>query len=160
ASSNVYNEPKQGGAALPKRISVRGDVTGLEVMLVPFASISGAVVLEPLSEAERKKCQPNRDAALEETMIFVRPDMKGDAIERLWFSNSSFSAVQGKGEFTFNRIYAGRYRISADLPSENWYLKEILLQPASGAKQPKPASLQLNDAATQGITLKASENLE
>ena len=160
ASSNVYNEPKQGGTSIPKRISVRGDVTGLEVNLVPFASISGTVILESITETERKKCQPNRDAVLEETIVFLHPDLKGEANERQWFTSSSFSALQEKGEFTFNRLRDGRYRINTDLPSDNWYLKEILLQPAAGAKQPKPTSLQLNDAATKGITLKASENLE
>ncbi len=160
ASSNIFNEPKQGGAAVPKRISVRSDVSGLEVTLVPFASISGAVVLEPLAEAERKKCQPSRDATLEETMVSLRPDTKGEAPERQWFSSGSFSSLGEKGEFTFNRLNAGRYRITADLPSDNWYLKEVVLQPAGGAKQPKAASLQLSDAATKGITLKTSETLE
>jgi hypothetical protein len=160
ATSNVYNEPKQGGTSIPKRISVRGDVTGLEVNLVPYASISGTVVLESLSEAEKKKCQPNRDAVPEETVLFLHPDAKGEAKEQQWFASSSFSAVQEKGEFIFYGLRDGRYRINPNLPSDNWYLKEILTQSAAGAKQPKPASLQLNDAATKGITLKSSENLE
>ena len=160
ANSQVFNEPKQSSASTPRRISVRGDVSGLEVTLVPHASLSGAVILEPLAEADKKKCPPSRDATLEETVISLRPDTKGETNERQWFTNGSVSALNEKGEFTFTRLNAGRYRLATDLPSDNWYLKEIVLQPAGNAKQPKPASLQLRDAATKGITLKTSENLD
>jgi hypothetical protein len=57
-----------------------------------------------------------------------------------------------KGEFTLNNLEPGRYRIEADLPGENWYVRSIKL-PAPGATK------RLIDTSPSGIAVKRSEKI-
>ena len=57
-------------ASAPRRVTVKGaDVSGIEMILGPLASIAGRVNLE---EAPKEKCGEGRGGTLQETVISAR----------------------------------------------------------------------------------------
>ena len=146
-------ERKTGGIGRA-RVKVKGaDVTGLDVPMVPLASIAGAVFIEPLGKSEDKKCEIKR-RALEEVLLNARHDDKpGDAATtNLWRTTYRRSAPQGNGEFTLTSLEAGAYRLEVVLPSEDYFVRSITL-PAAAKTQPPV------DAARNPLAVKAGERL-
>ena len=144
----------------PRRVQVKGaDVTGVELELVPVASISGRLVVEKAQIAEPKSCPPGSNVLIGETVIVARPDWRGkdraqvpEAIPTSFSSEALDGVPDEKGEFKIRPLDAGRYRLDVDVPGETSFIRAITLPPASPEGRPV-------DAARNGIDLKASERL-
>lgn len=136
----------ESAASTPRRITVRGaDVTGLELVLSPLASIAGRIQLE--APPARENCAETRATSLLETVIHARLDEKNQAegALRLPFLSTSGSIPTDQGEFSIRNLMAGNYRLSVRLPSEAWYVRSIVLPnqaaaPATPAAKPLQAS--------------------
>ena len=145
----------EGAVSPPRRVTVKGaDVTGLELTLAPLASLAGRLILEPAPEAGRKDgCESKRRAALEETVITARRDEKVAREDQPSFTASALDNTPSeKGEFLLRNLEAAHYRLTAQLPSENWYVRAITLPGAGRARQ-------VVDAARNGLTLKSGERV-
>ncbi len=153
-------------ASIPRRITVKGtDVTGVELALVPLASITGRVTLEA---APKEPCaEEGRAATLLETPINARRDEKNlsEALSRTAFFSASGSVPDDKGDFSIRNLMPGGYRISVRLPSDAWYVRSIVL-PKAAAPQPtipaKTAQAKSTPAAVVAVasivTLKTGEH--
>jgi hypothetical protein len=151
------NSGKERYASPSRRVLVKGgDVSGIELALAPLASISGAVMLEQAAVASsRVQCENRRQATIEETILTLRKDTKGEGPEQKWLGTGSQPIVGEKNEFTFNRLVAGTYHLSMNLPSDAWYLKGLAPKgaPLNSRNQP------LNELAAKGLAVKAGEHI-
>ena len=148
-----------------RRVTVRGaDVTGLNLVLAPLASIEGQLVLENDPKAG---CAKRRETAARETIIFARryePETKpaGNATAKtpplpevpLSLTNSVAESVpDAKRTFSMRNLESGLYRIDLRAPAGGWYIRSIAIGPAQTARN---SSLTV---ARDGITLKPGEHL-
>ncbi|MBI1763993.1 MAG: carboxypeptidase regulatory-like domain-containing protein [Acidobacteria bacterium] len=151
------NGDDEGGFANPRRIAVRGaDVTGVELRLIPYGSLTGKLQLaedkppqsnsiKP-SAADACASTPKRNSLFEETTIGIHPEEKFLRNESL---RVAFSTRQG--EFTIRYLTAGRYRFQSQWPNEDWYLRTITL--------PDARTKHSVDLGRTGLALKAGEKL-
>lgn len=149
-------------ASIPRRVTVKGaDVTGIELVLIPLASIAGRITLEA---APKEKCGDGRGATLPETMVNARRDDKNQPEDS---SRTPFFSVSGgiptdQGEFTVRNLIAGSYRLSVRLPSDAWYVRSIVLPGAAARPSTAPAKAAQPKSApapTSLITLKTGESV-
>ena len=144
-----------------KRVTVRGgDVTGIELKLVPLAGIAGTITLDPIKPED--KCD-KRAAQLIETVISAPADDPKKGSSRL---NSTLLGFNGatlneKGEFAVRNLDAGKYRLATSLPTEAWYVRAIIPPAASSAKGPQTAATAQppSDRWSGVVTLKSGERL-
>jgi hypothetical protein len=110
----------------PKRVVVRGaDVTGLELIPRPLASITGRVVLEPAKVAA---CEGKRRPEFVEMLLTLqRPDRDSTDKENLPFWRSLPSAVSpdANGGFALRNLPPGRYLFDPRFYARYWYLHSI-----------------------------------
>jgi protocatechuate 3,4-dioxygenase beta subunit len=146
----------------PRRVSVKGsDVTGIELVLAPLASIEGSFLLEA---APKESCVDKRGGTFIETLISARRDEKPQSQEatRTPFFNGSGSIPTDQGKFTIHNLLTGSYRLTVRLPNEAWYVRSIALPVAQAAK---PSGTQSKAAETKSapttsvITLKTGEHI-
>jgi len=132
---------------------VRGaDINGIELKLLKLGSVSGRVV----TETPKAECKTASDQfKVEETLIELKRDDRTPGV----FASGLFpteagvylggAAPEKDGGFTVKNLEAGHYRIGADLPDENWYVRAI-----TQAVTPRPV-----DIARAGVTLKQGEKI-
>jgi hypothetical protein len=149
ARRQVFN--RQAGdvaaASEARKIVVKGsDVTGIDLKLLPLASIAGRIALEPI---EKKDCPITRRGGLEELTLTYQRD-ENDA-RTLGLTET---ALDEKYEFVFQELLAGRYRLIAQLPSDHWYLKAMTVTAPTKTPAAKPL-----DVARQGLNVKSGEKL-
>ena len=147
----------QGAVSDPIRVKVRGaDVAGLKLVLRPLAALAGQVVLEAAPAPNPKvKCEKKREASLEEISVRIMRDTKEDPPEFQWLAAQYSAPLDDKGAFLMNVLSAGQYRLQANLPTDNWYVKTIS-QGAARARQP----LSRTDLVANGVQLKTGARLE
>jgi hypothetical protein len=148
-----------------RRVTIRAaDVTGVNLVLAPLASIEGLLVLENDPKAG---CAKRRETASRETIIFARryePETKpaGNATSKtptlpevpLSLTNSvSESVPDAKRTFTMRNLESGSYRIDPRAPARGWYVRSIAIGPAQTARNSNLA------VARDGITLRSGEHL-
>jgi len=124
-------------ASEPIRVKVQGaDVTGINLILNPLASIAGRVVLESNPPAD---CVKRRASALPETVVYVRrsksetdtsagKSAKGPSVLEIPLAapnQAADSIPDAKGEFVLRNLRRGAYRIDSQLPGSGWYLRSI-----------------------------------
>jgi Carboxypeptidase regulatory-like domain len=148
-----FSESMDFALSAPRRVAVRGaDLNGIELKLLKLGLVSGRVVIE----APKTECKAASDQfKVEETLIELKRDDRTSGV----FAPALFPMEAGVylgvatpekgGGFTVNNMEAGRYRIGADLPDENWYVRAI-----TQAATPKPA-----DVASAGVALKQGEKI-
>jgi len=152
-SDGVYEVAAQqwGGlgdsaASIPRRVTIKGaDVTGLDLVLSPLASINGRVLLEA---PPKESCDEGRGGTILETAIHARRDEKNQTEDtaRLPFFSAGGDVPTDQGEFTIRNLIAGSYRLSLRLPSDAWYVRSISLPnaaatpPAAPTKSAQPKS--------------------
>ncbi|HEX8186392.1 MAG TPA: carboxypeptidase-like regulatory domain-containing protein, partial [Blastocatellia bacterium] len=135
-----------------RRVIVKGrDVSGLELKLAPLGSIDGRVVME----AGKQRCHSERNARLDETVIIVNGE-GSDAlvpILSLFPSNGSGAMVvpDQRGDFTIRSLNAASYRVEAQLPSEDFYIRSVNL--------PGPTQARPLDAGRDGIVVKPGQRV-
>jgi hypothetical protein len=169
-AAQQFNGTNGSTASLPKKVTVKGaDVTGVEIALLPLASISGRVQLE--APPKEKCAAQGRGATLLETLINARRDEKKKAADTapLPFFYNGGGVPTDQGEFTIRNLMPGAYRLTTRLADETWYVRSISLQgatPAAATATPqgtvpaKPAQAKSVVAATAGaVSLKAGERL-
>ncbi len=121
--------------ASPKRINVRGaDVTGLDLVLAPTASLEAHINFEA---DEKLNCGRRRDTALRETLVTLRrsrPDTKSadpknkpsDAPDDPLSTARSYQSVPNiKGDLRFSDLSAATYRFEIRVPAAGWYLRSL-----------------------------------
>jgi hypothetical protein len=154
-SSAIVTMPELGFSE-GKRVTVRGaDITGVELIPKPLASVSGRVTLEPSKAAE---CKGKRQPLFAETLVHLqRHEKDGDTgipfFQRMYNSSAS---PDPKGAFVLRNVSPGRYRFNPRFYARYWYLQSISLgAPVSGAAA-KPSR---SDAAASWTTVKSGEQL-
>lgn len=140
----------------PKRIRVRGtDVTGIEILAKPLASISGRVVLENSNAPE---CNGKRRAVITETLISAWHNPNHAAKDQPQYIWSFGGPVypNDKGDIVLRNLAAGQYQIIGRLFAKYWYLRSISL-PTVGATGPQ--STRVTDVVSNWATLKSGDRL-
>lgn len=141
----------------PKRITVKGaDVTGIELVVKPLASVAGAVVLEPSTAAT---CKDKRDPLFEETLVSLQRNQKqppkaerprDEELEPPYYSSSQTSPDTA-GNFELRNLAGGQYNFNLRTFAKHWYLKAVTLR---GSKDPTTSDLARNP-----LTLKSGDRL-
>ncbi len=170
-----FGGAESGAASAPRRISVRGaDVGGIELILAPLATLNGRVVIERRTGAASTAnstvvspdaCQgPRRSFAGEILLGAQRDDNPPRESSTAARSTSTpLAAPDANSEFTLRNLDAGIYRLSVQLPDENWYVRSMSLDraPAPATRRPS-ASAAASPAvkvARDGIAIKAGEKV-
>jgi hypothetical protein len=131
----------------PRRISVKGaDVTGIELVPKPLASISGEIALVP---STLEACKGKRQPSLDETMVAVQRKQKVPAKPepempaQVPFFGSAQVTADKSANFQLRNLAAGQYDVEVRFFGHYWYLQLI--------------SQRTNDLARVPLTLKPGE---
>ncbi|MFN0107389.1 MAG: carboxypeptidase regulatory-like domain-containing protein, partial [Blastocatellia bacterium] len=142
-----------GAVSLPRRVSVKGaDVAGVDLRLMPLASITGKVLFEDLPPPANPKdsaCSKLRGGKIEESIVAVSAEQTSAQLQQR--AQLGYSAVTAEGNFKIIRLFAARYRFSLQLPSEAWYVRSIV-QPDSRSQR----KLSLAD----GLAIKSGDKIK
>lgn len=154
AQTDGGTESAAGSA--PRHVIVKGsDVTGIELSLASFGSISGRAVLETIPDAERtSECKARRITPLDELVLTARRDEKSSAKDPAGLSllAPNEGSTDEKGEFKLVSLAAGHYRIETRLPAEDWFVRSITKPGTTGSKQNDIAAAGLGVSTSQRIT--------
>ena len=148
-------------ASPPRRVMVSGrDATGMDLVLMPLASITAKLQLE----TEPAKCEVKRKAAFEEQLFALQPedDKPNSARQnpRRMLRDNSLVAPERTGEMNFRNLNVGRYHLSAKLLDDNWYIRSITLPGAPVKATAKtPAKATTTDVARNGLNLKSGDKI-
>jgi hypothetical protein len=118
----------------PKRITVKGaDVSGLELIVKPLASVEGEVVLELSTIAE---CKDRRHPFFRETLVSLernkkRPEAVRDQQLEPSYYGSSRASADAAGRFQLRNLAAGQYSFNVWALGPLWYLRSATLPAAS-----------------------------
>ena len=141
---------ENGLASTPRRVSVKGtDVSGVDLALVPNATVSGVVVVEK-PESEVPECRNHRKSYPEEIIVRARRDDPPEK-PRIFlpgFLGYAVGIPYEKGAFTIRNLKPGRHHIELELPDETWYLKTMAM---TGSKLPMDPR--------DGLTVKSGDRL-
>jgi hypothetical protein len=125
----------------PKRITVKGaDVSGLELIVKPLASVAGVVVLEPSTIAE---CKDKRRPLFEETLVSIQRS------QAQLYSNSSQVSADAVGRFQLRNLAEGQYNFNIRTLAPYWYLRSLIL----------PGPNDSNDLARNLFRLKSGDRV-
>jgi protocatechuate 3,4-dioxygenase beta subunit len=148
----------QTASSPSQRVSVRGaDVTGLRLALAPLSTVSGTLVIEQATEAERARetCKWQRPSMLpQETLVAVAVDRpapsKGQAASR--FSLAREATPDASGAFTLRALEPGRYRLNARPFDEALYTHSIKLPATNAAATDAGTPARANVPANAGAS--------
>ncbi|HET8782760.1 MAG TPA: carboxypeptidase-like regulatory domain-containing protein [Pyrinomonadaceae bacterium] len=137
----------------PKRITVKGgDVSGLELIVKPLASVEGQVVLELSTIAE---CKQQRHPFFRETLVSLQRNKKQPSadqpLEPSYYGSSQASA-DAMGRFQLRNLAAGQYSFNVWALAPLWYLRSATLPPAV---KDSPAT----DLTRSTLTLKSGDRV-
>lgn len=143
----------------PKRITVRGaDVSGIELIPRPLASLSGRIALEP---SQAPECHRKRKPVFAETLIDLQRHDK-DADVSSGFMRSFFNAIapDQKGAFAFRNLTPGRYRLNSRFYARFWYLQSISIGATARATPAaaKTATPKI-DPAANWMTIRSGDQI-
>lgn len=140
-------------ASNTREISVKGaDVSGIELVLTRFSSISGHVDIDkPLEQSAA--CKTVSQLRSEEILVYARVDSKKGARPQLniLFSGGSEAVPDNRGEFSIHLLREGLHRIEARPAGEDYYIRSVTL--------PSNSPTGRRDASRSGILIKPAENL-
>jgi hypothetical protein len=160
------NSPLGSVESPPKRVTIRGaDVTGLELVLAPMASLEAHVSLE---SDLKLNCGRRRDTALRETMVRLqrtRPEAKpanpkdkpSEGIENPISTSLSYDNVPNeKGDLRFRDLSAAIYRFEIRPPAAGWYLRSLSFAKPDVNLARNGIAIKAGDKVT-GITIAIAE---
>ena len=132
----------------PLRVTVKGaDVTGVELVTKPLASLTGHVVLDATKPPE---CEGKRRPLFSEMMITVERAEKDMASDLLpFYPTSNSTSPDAKGSFAMRTLMPGRYMPQPQFYARYWYLNSMTI-----AGPPKI------DAAANWSTLKGGQRTD
>jgi hypothetical protein len=114
----------------PRRVTVRGaDVSGVNLVIEPLASIAGRIVLEPLQDVKQKPlCKDIRPVPIEGTVLGTHDDRK-DSVDAIAGPLGAFrdTTPNEKNEFIISLLQPGNHRLDVNLPAGHLYLRAITL---------------------------------
>ncbi|HZI85987.1 MAG TPA: carboxypeptidase-like regulatory domain-containing protein [Pyrinomonadaceae bacterium] len=141
-----------------QRIRVRGaDVTGIELVTKPLASIAGRIVLEPSKVAE---CKNKRRPLFGETVITPWHDQKESKNQPLFlWALGGPTTPDKEGAFTLRNLAPGQYRLHTRFFARYWYIRSITLPSLTTSASKAPVSDRLQDVAKNWIALKLGDRL-
>ncbi|MEK7829923.1 MAG: carboxypeptidase-like regulatory domain-containing protein, partial [Acidobacteriota bacterium] len=148
-SQESYGSPAQ-------QVTIKGsDVTSIDLRMIKYGSVAGRVIIEPALPGE-SKCVPTSQSSVEEILLTPKSNLRNPrSINSLTSASSDWQfSIQpnAKGEFALPSLEPDEYRLEANLPNENWFVRSMTL-PASGAAKTK------TDAARSPINLKSGEKI-
>jgi len=128
-----------------RRVTVRGgDVTGIDLAIVPLASIAGTIGLDPI--APEAKCDKRGSESIEILIQTLRDDSIKSSAKLLATMFSAFSSsLSLKGDFSIRNLQPGRFRLAFKLPTDAWYVRAINL--------PTPRAAQSDVSAADRIAV-------
>lgn len=141
----------------PKHITVKGaDVTGIELIVKPLASVVGKVVLEPSTIAE---CRDKHRPLFEETLVSLERNQKQPPNEQrdkdqelvLPFYGSSQASPDVAGNFQLRDLVGGQYNFNIRMLSKYWYLRSVTL--------PSAKDSTISDVAKNLLVLKPGDRV-
>ena len=139
-----------------RRVTLRGaDISGINLVVEPLASIAGRIVLETLQDAKQKPlCKDMHSVPLEGTVISTRDENK-EQLDPISGPLGAFkdTTPDEKNEFIIGFLRPGIHRLDLQLPADYLYLKAITLP------QPDPNAKPI-DAAKIGVKLKSGEKIK
>ncbi len=143
-----------GAASSARRIVVRGaDISGIELRLQPFASVSGKMSLVGIKSDGKEAaevCPGDRTAVFEEGTLNIQPESAAKPGTNSATARSATPSEQG--DFRVRHINAGRYRFDLKLPSEAWYTKAI--------SQLNSQTKRNVDLGAAGLAVKSGEKIK
>jgi len=155
-----YSAPSTWAVSEPRHIQVRGaDVTGLELIAKPLASIAGSIVLE---ESKLPECAGKRRPLLSETVVGPWHNEKTvPKDEPLFLYGMGGPVVPDKdGSFVLHNLAPAQYRFNVRPLAKYWYLKSIAWSNGTAAASPKsPAPDRPRDAARNWTNIRMGERL-
>jgi uncharacterized GH25 family protein len=132
--------------AASKRVPVKvrdRDITGVGISLVPLGSIAGRLTLDPASR--ELKCETKLAPAAEETLMSLSSEDTDSADPSYRFSSALYTP-DSKGDFVFQGLPAGRFRVDSRLLlDEAWYVRALTV--------PGPTNTPV-DASGTGIVVR------
>ncbi len=144
----------------PRRIQVRGaDVTGLELIAKPLASVAGSIVLE---ESKLPECAGKRRPLLSETVIGPWHNEKIIPKDQpsFLYSMGGPTVPDKDGSFVLRNLAPAQYRFNVRPMAKYWYLKSVLWPNGTAAASPKsPAPDRPRDAARNWTNVRMGEHL-
>jgi hypothetical protein len=151
AQENVSNIA-QFATSATKRITIKGaNVTGLELVPTPLASISGRVVLEP---SKPPACEGKRAPLLAEMLVQLqRPEKDIEDEDGIYVGPlGGYASPDPSGALVWRNVRPGKYRFEPRFYARYWYLQSIAMN-KTGAKPQKI------DAAANWTITKSGDQL-
>ena len=165
--ASYLTNPNDNALIGTKRVTVRGgDLSGIELRLVPLGSMAGTITLDPIKPED--KCDKRGSQVIETILKLPADDPKKAANQPLMAMFSGLGQLNDKGEFALRNLDAAKYRFDIKLPSESWYVRAINLPASAARATPQtttgPAAQSSatgpNTGAWQGIvTIKPGDHL-
>ena len=119
-------------------LHVRGaDIEGLDLTVVPLASINGRVVLEPLM-APAPDCNDKRQPQFSEVSVTAWHRVTEGARKKpqfVWRANGGETA-NVQGNLKISDVAAGEYYFAARFSAQQWFLQSITLAPPATNVKP------------------------
>ena len=143
----------------PVRITIRGaDVSGLELVPKPLASIEGKVVLEP---SKLPECQSKRQPLFTETMISLIVNRKETEFDQSSFIRSVMGSVipDKDGVFKLKNIRRGQYTFRPRFFGRYWYLKSMSLASTTQQSNPAKQTTLTKDVAKNWTPIKSGDRI-
>ncbi len=161
-----------GAASQPRRIVVGGaDLSGLELRLLPLASVTGKLSLAEIKTENKDGLAPDacagvRRAVFEESTLTLLPETAaqqtantaGNTAGNIAGNTAGITAgprsatPSRQGDFRIRHLNAGRYRFDLQLPTEGWYVRAI--------SQPNAQTKRTVDLARNGLAIKSGEKIK
>jgi hypothetical protein len=155
-----YSEAGGWVVSEPRHIQVRGaDVTGVELITKPLASVAGNIVLE---ESKLPECAGKRRPLLGETVIGPWHNEKTEPKDQSPFLYNLGGPVlpDKNGSFLLRNLAPAQYRFNVRPLAKYWYLKSIIWPSGTIAASPKSlAPDRPRDAARNWTNIHMGERL-
>jgi hypothetical protein len=152
-TARSYTSNQEWTISTSKRIRVSGaDVTGIELVTQPLASVLGRVVLEETTATE---CTDKERPVFAETQISAwhRDTEATKEMPRFIWSLGAPATPDKEGNVTLKNVVPGQYRFVTQFVGKYWYLHSIAL-----ASSKTPAT-KPTDAMRTWTTIKAGDRL-
>jgi hypothetical protein len=136
----------------PRRIQVRGaDVTGLDLIAKPLASVAGSIVLE---DSKLPECAGKRRPLLSETVIGPWHNEKTVPKDQppILYGMGAPTLPDKDGRFLLRNLAPGQYRFNVRPLAKYWYLKSISWPTAAASASSKMAATDRPRGAARNWT--------
>ena len=140
-----------------RNVTVKGaDVSGINLVIEPLASIAGRLALEPLQDPKQKAtCKDLRSVPIEGIVVSTRDENKETAPDPISGPLGAFkdTTPNEKGEFIIGLLRPGTHHLDLQLPAAHLYVKAITLLQADPNTRPI-------DVAKIGVKLKPGDKVK